>query len=339
MKAFACLYPKVYSFKSLYSAFLKARKYKAQAKDAIEFEYRLEKNLFKLQDELKNLTYRPQRPKRIKTFKPAKRVISVPAFKDRVAQQALLAIIGPLFEKGFIFDSYAFRIGKSVHKALKRFDCFRRKVAPKRFPNSGFILKADIRNYYPEVNHTILIRLIKERIKDAEIIRLVKTFLKNQAQSNKGISTGAPLSQLFANIYLNKLDYYVKHTLKQEFYLRYCDDFMILKKKSRPLEEAKAKIERFLKERLCLSLNQDKTKIARTNKGVDFLGYKVFYFYKLIRKRNLNAFKERLLVWQRQLREKRISAKDITLRIRGWVEYARYADSYKIRKKLFKKFN
>jgi RNA-directed DNA polymerase len=241
----------------------------------------------------------------------------------------------PVFEGSFIFDSYAFRKGKGTHKAVKRFDSFVRKVSSRRFPNAGFVLKADIKDYYPRVDHVVLIKLIARKIKDAGIIRLVKRFLENHSLSGKGISLGGPLSQLFANIYLNELDYYVKGILRERFYLRYCDDFFIIKRKKRPLEKDKARIEGFLKERLCLELNADKTAIIPTNKGVDLLGYKSFYFFRLLRKRNVRSFKKRLSFWQEQFSESKCSFYDITRSIRGWVEYARYADSYNLRKGLF----
>ena len=222
MKTFRNLYPKVYAFGNLYAAFLKVRKYKTQGPDTLEFEYYLEKNLFRLQDELKGLTYQPEEPKKLRVYEPVKRIISCPSFRDRVVQQALLQVMGEVFEGLFIYDSYAFRVGKGTHSALKRFDSFKRKVAPRRFPNAGFILKADIRDYYPSVDHEILISLIEKKIKDSKIIWLIKRFLENHSLSGKGICVGGPLSQLFANIYLNKLDYYVKVTLKERFYLRYC---------------------------------------------------------------------------------------------------------------------
>jgi hypothetical protein len=132
------------------------------------------------------------------------------------------------------------------------------------------------------------------------------------------------------------LDYFVKDTLKERYYLRYCDDFVILKRKKKPLEKIKAKIEDFLKEDLHLRLNWDKTRIISTNRGLDLLGYKVYYFYKLLRRKNVKAFKQRLYFWQERLKEKRLSSKDLIQRIRGWCEYARYGNSYKLRKKLFK---
>lgn len=133
-------------------AFLKVRKYKRYNQEVLGFEYNLERELFKLKEELQGLTYEPKRPQRLIVYEPARREIIIPAFRDRIIQQALLQVIEPVFEKSFIFDSYAFRIGKGSHFALERFDKFKRKVSPRKFPNSGHILKADIKNYYPSVD-------------------------------------------------------------------------------------------------------------------------------------------------------------------------------------------
>jgi retron-type reverse transcriptase len=330
------LYEKICSFENLYKAFLKTRKYKRYNQEVLGFEYNLEKELFKLKEELQGLTYEPKRPQRLIFYEPARREMIMPAFRDRIVQQALLQVIEPVFEKYFIFDSYAFRIGKGTHSALERFDEFKRKVSPRRFPNSGHILKADIKNYYPSVNHNILIRTLKEKIADEKVIKLIEIIL-SVCPGDKGIAVGSPCSQLFANIYLNKLDYFIKHNLRNKFYLRYADDFVVLNNKLKPLQETKQKIEVFLRQSLHLELNQDKTKIISTNKGVDLLGYKIFYFHRLIRKRNLKNFKAKLKMWQEDIKQDRLDTFGLGRKIKGWVEYARYANSYKLRKSLLSK--
>ena len=132
------LYEKICSFENLYKAFLKARKHKKYNQEVLEFEYNLEKELFKLKEELQGLICEPKRPQRVVVYEPARREIIIPAFRDRVIQQALLQVIEPVFEKSFIFDSYAFRIGKGTHSALERFDKFKRKVSTlEDFPTQG----------------------------------------------------------------------------------------------------------------------------------------------------------------------------------------------------------
>ena len=327
------LYKKVCSFENLYQAFLKAGRRKGSNQEALKFEYDLEKRLFCLKESLEGLTYQPRPLREVKVCEDRRKRFVVPAFSDRVVQQALLSVISPVFEKGFIFDSYSFRPGKGTHFALRRFDEFKRKVSPRRFPNAGFILKADIKDYYPSIDRSILVRLIREKIADEGIIWLLEKFI-NLKTKDKGISIGNPLSQLFANIYLNELDYFIKQALREKFYLRYADDFVVLNRRLKPLLKTKQRIKGFLKARLHLELNPHKTRIVFTNSGVDLLGYRIFYFHRLIRKRNLGAFKTKLKTWQEDRREGRLSTAKLGEKIRGWVEYARYANSYKLRKRL-----
>ncbi len=331
------LYEKVCSFENLCKAFLKARRYKKYNQQALKFEYNLEKELFSLRESLEGSTYQPRPQKEFRVYKDyCRKTFFASAFSDSVVQQALLNILTPVFEKSFIFDSYAFRRQKCTHSALERFDEFKRRVSPRRFPNSGFIFKADIKDYYPSINHSILFSLLRKKIQDDRIIRLIDKFI-NLKHKDKGIPIGSPLSQLFANIYLNELDYFVKHSLKEKFYLRYADDFAILNNRLKPLKACKQKIEVFLKQGLDLELNPDKTRIIPTNKGADLLGYKVFYFYRLIRKRNLKAFKARLKLWCLDIKEGRLDTTKLSQKIKGWVEYARQANSYKLRKALLYK--
>jgi len=333
MKTYKNLYERVCSFENLYAAFLKARKHKKYNQVVLRFEYNLEKELFCLKRSLENFTYQPRPQKEFMVYKDCRKIFSVSVFSDKVVQHALKNVINPVFENGFIFDSYAFRPGKGTHSALERFDEFERRVAPRRFPNSGFILKADIKDYYSSVDHNILNRILKEKISDEKIIKLIEIIL-SICPGDKGIAVGSPCSQLFANIYLNKLDYFVKHILREGYYLRYCDDFVILKKRRCPLEIIKAKVGQFLKEKLLLEFNIDKTRIVSTNKGLVLLGYKVFYHYKLLRKRNVKAFKAKLKTGQEDIQQGRLDIPELSRRIRGWVEYARYANSYGLRKKL-----
>ncbi len=333
------LYENVCFFENLYKAFLKARRYKKYNQQTLQFEYNLEKELFSLKGNLEDFSYHPRPQKEFTVYKDyCRKTCFSSAFSDSVVQQALLNVIEPIFEKSFIFDSYAFRRGKGTHSALKRFDEFKRKVSPRRFPNSGFIFKADIRDYYPSIKHSILFSLLRKKIQDERIIRLIEKFIELKHE-DKGIPIGSPLSQLFANIYLNELDYFVKQSLKKKFYLRYADDFVVLNKKLKPLQETKQKIEVFLRQSLHLELSPDKTRIVTTDKGVDLLGYRIFYHYKLLRRKNVRIFKKRLLSYRESLQRRGLSTRNVTDKIRGWVEYARYANSYKLRKNLlFKSF-
>ena len=238
MKTYTNLYSKVCNSENLFLAWKKARKGKTKKPYVIEFEANLRENLLQLQKELRDQTYSPQPLKTFILRDPKTRKISKSAFPDRIVHHAIVNIIEPIFEKIFIFDSCANRKGKGSLFALKRFDLFKRKVsengklASHNFDDNfvkGYCLKADVKHYFQEINHEILIKIIEEKIKDVKLIKLIRKILLNgQTKPYIGMPLGNLTSQFLANVYLNPLDYFIKHKLRAKYYIRYVDDFVIL---------------------------------------------------------------------------------------------------------------
>jgi len=168
---------------------------------------------------------------------PKTRKISKSAYRDRVVHHALCNIIVPDFDKDFIYDSHANRIGKGTLKAIERFDKFKRIVS-KNNTRECFVLKADIKHYFEEVDHQILINIIRKKIKDEKAIWLIERILAVNKKI-KGMPLGNLTSQFFANLYLNELDQFAKHELKAKHYIRYVDDFVILYEDKEQLEKWK----------------------------------------------------------------------------------------------------
>ena len=174
------MYEQLYSTENLLYAFKKARQGKTKKHYVIKFEKNLQANILTLQEELRNQTYEP---KPLKTFilrDPKTRKISKSKFRDRVIHHALINIIKPLFQPNFIYDSHANQIGKGTHKALQRFDIFKRKVSKNNTRNC-YIIKADIRHYFEEVDHDILLSIIKRQVTDESVIWLIRQILANTA--------------------------------------------------------------------------------------------------------------------------------------------------------------
>jgi RNA-directed DNA polymerase len=182
MKTHKKLYYQIYEWYNLVLAYKKARKGKTKKDYVIKFEQNLNKNLQDLQFELMTFTYKPKPLKNFILRDPKTRKISKSDFKDRILHHAICNIIEPIFDKGFIYDSCANRIGKGNLFALKRFDIFKRKVS-KNNSKKCFILKADIKHYFEEVNHSVLINILQKKIKDEKLIQLIKIILKNCSQS------------------------------------------------------------------------------------------------------------------------------------------------------------
>ena len=172
------LYEKLCTYENLLLAYQKARKGKTQKVYVLKFEKELKNNLTQLQTELLKQTYAP---KPLKTFiirDPKTRKISKSKFRDRVVHHALVNIIGPLFQKSFIYDSHANQLKKGTLKAIERFELFKRKVS-RNNTRRCYVLKADIKHYFEEVNHETLTELIKRKISDEKVMHLIKKILSN----------------------------------------------------------------------------------------------------------------------------------------------------------------
>ncbi len=148
----------------------------------------------------------------------------------------------------------------------------------------------------------------------------------------KGMPLGNLTSQFFANIYLNELDYFVKHNLKAKYYIRYVDDFVILHESKEQLEIWRKEIENFLKEKLKLDLHPDKNKIHSLSRGVDFVGFRNFFHFRLLRKRNIRKMKRRV----NDFSKGNLSYRQMTEIYRGWQAYAKWSDSFRVRKNVAK---
>jgi retron-type reverse transcriptase len=343
MKTHKNLYKKLCSFDNLLFAFQKARKGKSNKPYVINFEKNLEKNLRVLQEDLINKTYNPSNLSKFVIRDPKTRIIHASIFRDRVVHHAIVNILNPIYEKIFIYDSFASRKNKGSHKAVERFESFVRKVSSNgqltknSFNNNsiqGYALKADFRKYFDSVNHQVLIRVLRKKINDEDILWLVEVILSNfKTAQDTGMPLGNYTSQFFANIYLNELDYYMKHVLNAKHYIRYVDDFVILHKNKKRLAYFLEKIKNFLPS-LKIKLHQDKTQIMPLCKGVTFLGYRVFFHNRLLRERNLNYFKNRLRNNLALLDEEKITQERFSSAVKGWEGYAKFANTWNLRNKL-----
>jgi retron-type reverse transcriptase len=341
METYKNIFDKICSLENLAVAFKKARKNKSKKFYVLDFESNLEENLLMLQKELIGQVYLPKPLKSFIIRDPKTRKIHASSFVDRIVHHAIIRIVEPIFDKIFIYDSYASRKYKGTHKAIERFRKFMRKVSKngKLIKNSlndnmieGYVLKADIKHYFEEVNHNILIKIIKHKIDDLKVLDLIEKILKNfdSKISGKGMPPGNLTSQFFANVYLNKLDSFVKHELKAKYYIRYVDDFVILHRSKKRLEYFKKRIKEFIERDLKLELHPDKSKILALRNGISFLGYRIFYYYTLLNKKNIRLIEKKVLTFK----ENKITTKDFKNCLSGWKGYAQWANSFNLEKKL-----
>lgn len=314
------LYPQIYDFQNLYDAYLKARKGKRYRKEVLTFSSTLEENLIILQNELIWKTWIPSPFREFYVYDPKKRLIQAPCFRDRVIHHAICNIIESLFERKFIYDSYACRKTKGTHAAVKRCQAFMR-----RLPRNSYVLKADISQYFPSINHDILMKIIKRTISCKDTLWLIEKIVRID---DIGLPIGALTSQLFANVYLSMFDHFVKDYLGVKYYVRYMDDFIIIHHDKQYLKSLLSEIESFLSEKLMLKLNP-KTHIYPMRHGIDFCGYRIWPTHILPRKRNIKRAKKRFKKFMRLYNEGEITLNKIKSSIMSFIGYMKHCNGYR----------
>jgi len=337
-KTYTDLYPRIYDFENLELAYMKARRTKRFKNEVPEFSFNLESNLIQIQNELIYKTYRTGRYRCFYVHDPKTRQVAALPFKDRVVQHALCNVIEPIFEKRFIPDSYACRVGKGIHAGADRVTQFLR-VAQRKW-ETVYCLKADVSQYFPSINHAILKAIIRRRIACPDTLWLIDEIIDSGGDGSdcpRGLPIGNLTSQLWANVYLDQLDHFVKEVLREPYYVRYMDDFVILGGDKGHLWQVKREIEGFLADKLDLRLN-GKTGIWPISQGIDFLGYRIWPTHRLVRKSSIKRMKRKLKAFQRKYREGQIDLEKINATIQSWLGHVSHANSYNLRRKLLEAF-
>jgi len=326
MKKKKNLFQEVCKYENLYNAYLKARRGKNGVAEVLKFTYNLEEELLKLQHELKNQTYKTGKYRHFIIFEPKERKISALPFRDRIVHHAVCSVIEPVFEKKFIYDSYACRKGKGTHAGANRLQKIFRRSG-----NNYYVLKCDVSKYFPSVNHEILKQIIREKIADKRLLHLLDNIIDS---AEKGIPIGNLTSQLFANIYLNKLDEYIKYELRIKHYIRYMDDFVILHESKQYLHEVKEKINLFFAS-MKLTLHPKKANIFPITLGVDFLGYRIFNSHRLVRKSTVKRFLKNTKTKLRKYDSSVIEFDKLMESFNSWESYMSHANSYALKNDLY----
>ena len=277
------IFKKIISIENLLLAWKEFRRGKGNKKETQEFEFNLEENLSELHIDLTSQTYKPLPYAAFFVFDPKKRHIHKANIRDRVLHQAVFRVLYPIFDKYFIYDSYASRFEKGVHAAVYRLESFLNKVSSNN-NFSVFALKCDIRKFFDSIDHKTLLGIIKKRVNDDGAIWLLEKIVKSfEKQSGKGLPLGNVTSQLFGNIYLNELDQLIKRDFKQKYYIRYCDDFVFLSRDRGDLLKLIPAIQSFLIKKLGLQLHERKVEVCKYSRGIDFLGYVLRPYAKSVR--------------------------------------------------------
>lgn len=336
------MYAQLCSWDNLLLAFRKAAKGKRGHPNVAAFDYRLEDNLFALQSELLDQTYCPGAYASFYIHEPKRRLISAAPFRDRVVHHALCNLIEPLFERSFIFDSYANRVGKGTHRALDRCQQFARRYR--------YVLQCDVRQFFPSIDHAILREILARKIDDARTLWLVDQILASSVgvlseeydlvyfpgddlfavNRPRGLPIGNLTSQFWANCYLNPFDHFVQRELHGLAYLRYVDDFLLFADDKRWLWQAKcALVERLARFRL--TIHHAPAQVKPVANGIPFLGFGVFPERRRLKRRKGLAYARRLRKMMQQYRAHIIPFARLTASVQGWINHARFANTIGLR--------
>lgn len=256
---------------------------KRNKKDVQEFQLSLMGNILDLHRDLANHSYKHGGYQGFHICDPKPRNIHKAVVRDRLLHHAIYRILYPFFDRTFIADSFSCRNGKGTHKALDRFRSFLYKVS-KNDTVTCWILKCDIRKFFANIDHAVLMSILEKYIPDSDTVWLLKEIIGSfSTRPGVGLPLGNLTSQLFVNIYMNELDQFVKHKLKANYYIRYADDFVVLSKNKTRLENILRQIADFLSGKMRLNLHPDKVFIRTISSGVDFLGWVHFPDHRVLR--------------------------------------------------------
>ncbi|HAR45573.1 MAG TPA: RNA-dependent DNA polymerase [Nitrospiraceae bacterium] len=339
------LYSRIYNFENLLLAFRKASRGRRFAPEVLRFQDRLEENLINLQDELVRGTYKPSPYRTFTIYEPKERIIHVAPFRDRVVHHAIMNIIEPIWDRLFIYDTYACRKGKGTHAGVNRTTEFLRAAevkwgaaVPPRLQGEGgvrvghrvFCFQGDISKCFPSINHHILMRIIEQKIKCKDTLRLFDKIIFNGGDHANPDSHNLPIgnlvSQWAANLYLSELDYFVKHHLKVKFYVRYMDDFILLSNDKGKLHAHRRAVEVFLWEKLRMKLNP-KSDIYPVSQGIDFLGYRIWSSHRLLRKISLYRATKRFKKLSGLYSQGRVTMQHVKASVMSWLGHCVHANA------------
>ena len=343
MKRHNNLWSDVIEFENLLLASRQAQKGKRFRDNVLAFNYNLERELAQLRHELQTKTYQPGTYRTFRVMEPKPRMISAAPYRDRVVHHALCNIIVPPFERTFIADTYANRVGFGTHRALKRFTHFAR--------SHRHILQCDLKKYFPSIDHETLKHLIRRKLKCQDTLWLIDKIIDNSNEQEpvlhhfpgddlitpltrrRGLPIGNLTSQFFANIYLNGFDHFIKEHLHISSYLRYVDDFALFSDDPDQLAAGREAIESYLAD-LRLKIHPIKSQQFTTHQGATFLGFRILPDRIRVRTENLRRAKRRIRRLQTGYAKNTVTLQQLSQSLQSWFAHLEAGDTWKLRQKL-----
>lgn len=333
MKVYRNLFNKIIEPETLFLAWKEFKNGKNKKPDVLLFEQELEQNIFKLARTLKMKTYKHDKYSDFYISDPKRRHIHKATVRDRVLHHAIVMTLNNIFEPTFIANSFSCRIGKGNHKGVIALRNMVRKES-KNDTKQCYILKCDIQKFFDSIDHNILLSILRRKIKDPDTMWLIENVIESYTSERsdlfhrKGVPIGNLTSQLFANVYMNEFDQFMKHELRVNHYARYTDDFVVVSNDKLYLENLILRISNYLETNLLLNLHPNKIDILSYSRGIDFLGYVVFPHHTLVRKRTkarmLWKFEEKIKIYH----TKGIEKKSVEASLNSYLGVLSHANAY-----------
>lgn len=333
VKRYGNLYKQIYSIENLSLAHANARKGKTWYSEVKLIDEDPEPYLNKLQKMLVDHTYKTSDYETfIKTeHRKEREIYKLPYFPDRICQWAVLQVIEPIVMNFFTADTYSAIPGRGIHACLHK----TKEAIQRDVPHCQYCLKIDARKFYPSINHNILKGIYRKLFKDDELLWLLDEII-DSTPGETGIPIGNYLSQYSGNLYLTPFDHWMKEVKHLKYYFRYMDDVVVLLNSKEQLHELRKEIDLYFKERLKLQMKDNWQIFPTYKRGVDFVGYRIFMNFVLLRKNTCKDFKRKLL----NINNKRLRGKEMNLTewcsvnsYKGWLMHC---DSYRLHEKYIK---
>lgn len=330
MKRIGNVYSKICSYENLVNAHMRARQGKGYYRQVKEVDEHMEKYLKNLEFLLTNEIYyvnNSDYKREIIIDKGKQReIMKLSYYPHRIVQWAIILQLKEKFLKNFIFDTYASIPNRGIHFGVKRV----KKILLEKPEDTKYCLKMDMKKYYPSINNKILFEIVRTKVKDTKLLRLIKIIIFSVGE--KGQPIGSLWSQWAGNLYLSIIDHYVKEVLKPTSYHRLCDDIVLFGSSKEELRASFNQIRKIANERLDLNIKENYQIFPTRIRGVDFLGYRFFGGYTLLRKRIKRAMIRKLT----KLKNKKILTLKENSQINSYKGWLEYCDSYRLHKKYLK---
>jgi RNA-directed DNA polymerase len=329
LKRVGDLFEQIVDFHALREAARRASAGRCHKPAVAAFLFHEERELLRLQRELRFHSYQPGRFTTFVIHDPKRRTISAPPVRDRVVHHALCAAVEPVFERVAIHDSYACRKGKGAHLAVDRAQLFARR--------NGWFLKMDIARFYDNVDHAVLKGLVRRVLKDPDLLWLLDRIIDHAppgAPEGKSLPIGNLTSQHLANLYLSGLDHRIKDRLGVRAYIRYMDDLLLFESSKAELWRWRDEVERYAAEHLKLRLKERATLVAPVTEGVPFLGLRVWPSVRRLDTRRRRRLVRKIREQVRQLADGHVESQHVLDSMAATVASSLIADTQGLRRGL-----